>query len=145
MTTAEIETANPCSLSSKINLSRSLSIGFFNTDIGPLAVLVALELPCSIMALNVVDHSQNCFGIMLSALHAPLIDPPASTRLLTFLTIASLSNFVKRLLLLLGVGVVVPIMMDNNVNKQQCRSNNIHIFTNAPKKKFKKTIFMAHI
>ena len=39
-----------------------------------------------------VDHSLYCFGIMLSALHAPLIYSPASTRLLTFLTIASLSS-----------------------------------------------------
>ena len=121
MTTVDIETANPCSLtSSKINLSRSFSIGA-NTEVGPFAVLFAFEVPWSIMALKVADHSLYSFGIMLSALHAPLIDSPASTRLLTFLTIASLSEFAKRLLLLLGgVGVVVvPIMMANNVNIQQ--------------------------
>ena len=92
--------ANPCSLSLKINLSRSFSIGA-STEEGPLAVLFAFELPCSSMALDVVDHSLYCFGIMMSALHAPLIDSPASTRLLTFLTIASLSKTAKRLLLLL--------------------------------------------
>ena len=102
MTIAKIDTANPCSLSSKINLSRPSSIGV-NTEVGPLAVLFALELLCSIMANDVLDHSLYCFGIMLSALHAPLIDSPASTRLLTFLTIASLSELAKRLLLLVGV------------------------------------------
>ena len=103
MTTAEIDTANPCSLSSKINLSRSSSIGV-NTEVGPLAVLFAFELMCSIMANDVLDHSRYCFGIMLSDLHEPLIDSPASTRLLlTFLTIASLSELAKRLLLLVGV------------------------------------------
>lgn len=79
------------SLSSKMNLSRSFSIGA-NTEVGPLAVLFAFALPCSTMALEVVDHSLYCFGIMLTALHAALIDSPASTRLLTFRTIASLSS-----------------------------------------------------
>ena len=103
MTIAKIDTANPCSLSSKINLSRSSSIGV-NTEVGPLAVLFAFELMCSIMANDVLDHSLYCFGIMLSALHdASLIDSPASTRLLTFLTMASLSELAKCLLLLVGV------------------------------------------
>jgi hypothetical protein len=117
--TVDIETAYPCSLSLKINLSRSFSISA-NTEVGPFAVLFTFKLPCSIMALQVADHSLYYFGIMLSALHAPLIDSPASTCLLTFLTITSLSEFAKRLLLLLaGVGKVVPIMMSNNVNIQQ--------------------------
>jgi hypothetical protein len=39
--------------------------------------------------------------MILSSLHAPLIDSPASTCLFTFLTIASLSKFEKRRLFLL--------------------------------------------
>ncbi len=114
MTTAEIETANH---SLKINLSRSFSIGVY-TEVGPLAVLFAFELPCSIMAYDTFDHSLYCSGIMLSALNAPLIDSPASMCLLTFLKRASLPKIAKCLLLLLGVRV--PIMMDNiDVNKQR--------------------------
>ncbi len=107
ITIAPMETANPCSLSSKINLSRSFSIGF-NIVVGPAEVLLAFKLPCSMMALRFVDHSRYCFGIILSALHAPLIDSPASTRLLTFRTIASLSKFAKRRLLPLEVVLGVP-------------------------------------
>ena len=81
MTASAIETATPCSINLKINLSRSFSIGA-NTEVEPLAVLSAFELSCSSMAvLDVVDHSLYCFGIMLSALRVPLIDSPASTSL----------------------------------------------------------------
>ena len=110
MTTAEIDTANPCSRNSKINLSSSSSIGM-STEIGPSHVLFAFGFLCSVMAVVILVHSLYCFGIMLSALHAPLIDSPASTRLLTFLTIASLSEFAKRLLFAIGVSVPA-IMMD---------------------------------
>ena len=65
---------------------------------------------------------------MLSALHAALIDLPASTRLLTFRTIASLSKFAIRLLLLFGgVGVVDPFMMANDDMKQTTMRSDSHV------------------
>jgi hypothetical protein len=51
-----------------------------------------------------VTHSQYCLGMILSSVHAFLIEPPPTTHLLMFLTIASLLQLVKRLLLAL-VGI----------------------------------------
>jgi hypothetical protein len=68
-----------------------------------LKMLIAWGRHSALIVLIVAFHSRYCFGIMFKDLHAPLIDSPAATRLLTLLTIAILSEFVKRRLLLLGV------------------------------------------
>ena len=71
----------------------------FNAESSPQAVLLfVFGFPCPVNASVDFDHSLYCFGIMLSALQAPLIDSPVAMRLLTFLTIASLPEIVKRLL-----------------------------------------------
>jgi hypothetical protein len=71
---------------------------------GPGKQLFALGGLHSLIVVMFVAHSRYCFGEMLSSLHAFLVEPPPATHLLTFLTIASLSQFVKRRLLSL-VGV----------------------------------------
>jgi hypothetical protein len=93
----EMDTAIPYSLNSKTN-RRSCSSIACSVHFGPWQTLFALGL-CFFIIVVFLAHSRYCFGMMLSCLHASLIDSPSSTRLLTFLTIASLSQFVKRRLL----------------------------------------------
>ena len=93
------------------------------------------ELPCMLALCKFwmhqtqshpADHSLYCLGMMFSSLHAPLIDPPPSTHLLTLLTIASLCAFEKRLLL--AFGVVWLLIM----NEKQWESSRVTFQNRTP-------------
>ena len=119
------------SLRLKINLSRSLSIGF-NTDVllGPLAVFAAFDLPCSIM----VSTSSTIHCNVSGYCRVLYMQASQSSQNTSFWCYA------------LGVGVAVSIMGDGQQRQQKTMQNQqVNFDKRVPTKEVQNDVPMAHI